>query len=79
MLVHWSHPHTDFDHAMITARLQHSLAGSGFAGASRPDGDSNFPSRSRIDLRKLFENLPEWQRLTEIRLSVMETEHQNDP
>ncbi len=37
MLVHWSYPHTEFDHAMITACLQHSLARSGFAGASRPD------------------------------------------
>ena len=79
MLVHWSNPHTEFDHALITARLQHSISGSGFAGASRPDSDNNFTSPPRIDLRKFFENLPEWQRLTEIRLSVMETEHQNDP
>jgi hypothetical protein len=64
MLVHWSHPHIEFDHALITACLQHFLAGSGFAVASRPDGDSNFPSQFRIDLFKLLENLPEWQRLT---------------
>ena len=78
-MVHWCRPRSEFDHALIIARPQHYTAGSGFAGASRPDDNGIPTSRNRIDLRKLLANLSEWQRYSEESLIAMEDEHQRLP
>ncbi len=35
--VQWHSPDIIFDHAMLLLRIQHSLIGTGYAGAWRPD------------------------------------------
>jgi len=35
--VHWCQPLIVFDHALLLLRIHQSLAGSGYAGACRPD------------------------------------------
>ena len=63
--VRWEVVQPLFDHAMIMLRLAHSVAGVGFAGASRPLHQPAPVPRCRVNMRKFREPSVrnEWSRL----------------
>ena len=79
LLVQWHSPIMIFDHAVLILRIQHSLIGTGYAGACRPDRDSFPKSRCRINLRKWRTQVNEWSRLVHTGLRLMLAEHQANP
>jgi len=69
--VTWAEMQPVFDHAMISLRLPHTVAGMGFAGACRPQRQTVCDkSRCRVNLRKFREPeiLAEWNRLLQLSL-----------
>ncbi len=79
LLVQWHSPTITFDHAVLILRIQHSLIGTGYAGACRPDRDSFPRSRCWINLRKWRTQVNEWSRLVHTGLRQMLAEHQENP
>jgi len=77
--VKWHHPLIVFDHALLILRIQHSLIGTGYAGACRPDREAFPKSRCRVNLKKWREHVSEWNRLVHAGLRVMSIEHQGNP
>jgi hypothetical protein len=70
--VQWTTSQPVFDHALITLRLSHTVAGMGFAGASHPPHPSALLPRCRVNLKKLREPaiLAEWTRLLHLSLTA---------
>jgi hypothetical protein len=68
-----------FDRALLTLRIQHSLIGTGYAGACQPDLNAYPNSRCRVNLRQWRKHTHEWSRLVQEGLRVMSAEDQNNP
>jgi hypothetical protein len=77
--VQWHCPLLVFDHALVILRLQHSLIGTGYAGACRPDRDAFPSSRCRVNLQKWREHMSTWNQLVHEGLRAMSAEHQDNP
>ena len=78
--VQWHYPLLIFDHALLILRIQHSLIGTGYAGACRPDRDAFPSSRCRVNLQKWRDHLSTWNRLVHEELRAMsEVRHDNPP
>ena len=77
--VQWCQPLIVFDHALLLLRIHQSLAGSGYAGACRPDRVIPSSPRCQVDLKKWKQHLPLWQRLLCSGLHHMEEEQKASP
>jgi len=77
--VQWHYPLLIFDHALLILRIQHSLIGTGYAGACRPDRDAFPSSRCRVNLQKWRDHLSTWNRLVHEELRAMSEEHHDNP
>ena len=58
--VHWCQPLIVFDHAFLLLRIHQSLAGSGYAGACRPDRIHSPHSRCQVNLTQWKQHLLLW-------------------
>ena len=69
--VQWAVTQPVFDHAMISIRLAHTVAGLGFAGACRPLHQPKPEPKCRVNMRKFREPavLAEWSRLLQLSLT----------
>ena len=77
--VRWHRPLIVFDHALLTLQIQHSLIGTGYGGACRPEREAPTRSRCRVDLRRWRGRISEWSHLVHEGLKVMSAEHQEHP
>ena len=68
-----------FDHALLVLRIQDTLIGTGFAGACKPSREAIPVPRCRVNLRKLRENIDEWQQGVHEGLREMQREWQDNP
>ena len=77
--VRWHCPLLVFDHALLTLQIQHTLIGTGYAGACRPEREVSARSRCRVNLRSWRGRVSEWSHLVQAGLKEMSTEHQEHP
>ncbi len=77
--VQWHSPHIVFDHAVLLLRIQHSLIGTGYAGACRPDREAFPRSRCRVNLRKWQRHVGEWREIVRAKLQQLSEEHHVNP
>ncbi len=66
--VQWHNPNIVFDHAVLLLRIQHSLIGTGYAGACCPDREAFPRSRCRVNLRKWLRHVIEWSKIGSTKL-----------
>ncbi len=72
--VQWHSPNIVFDHAVLLLRIQHSLIGTGYAGACRPDREAFPRSRCRVNLRKWRRHVSEWSEIVSAKLLQLSEE-----
>jgi hypothetical protein len=64
---------------MLLLRIQHSLIGTGYAGACRPDREAFPRSRFRLNLRKWQKHVGEWSEIVRAKLQQLSEEHHVNP
>ncbi len=77
--VQWHSPDIIFDHAVLLFRIQHSLIGTGYAGACRPDREAFPRSSCQVNLGKWRRHISELSETVSTKLRQLKEEHKNNP
>ena len=77
--VRWPEVATLFDHALVMIRLPRTLAGVGFAGASRERDFPRRPPRCKVDIQQLKKKRDEWMALVQDKLMAVPPPEQLNP